>query len=113
MEIGKRVPRKRLRLTRSLGLEQRNVLRLRASFESRLGLYIGYSTDLRRRLTEHKEGASQATSFRGPWNLIYYEAYVEEADAIGRERYLKSGGGRKLLRSQLRNYFTKHRLRTA
>jgi predicted GIY-YIG superfamily endonuclease len=26
------------------------------------GLYIGYSTDLRRRLTEQKEGASQATS---------------------------------------------------
>ena len=77
------------------------------------GLYIGYSTDLRRRLAEHKEGASQATSYRGPWNLIYYEAYVEQADAIGREPYLKSGGGRKLLRSQLRNYFTKHRLRTA
>jgi putative endonuclease len=77
------------------------------------GLYIGYSTDLRRRLMEHKEGASQATSYRSPWNLIYYEAYVEAADAIGRERYLKSSGGRKLLRSQLRNYFTKHSLRTA
>ena len=68
---------------------------------------------MRRRLAEQKEGASQATSYRGPWNLIYCEAYAEEADAIGRERYLKSGGGRKLLRSQLRNYFTKHRLRTA
>jgi putative endonuclease len=64
------------------------------------GLYIGYSTDLRRRLAEHKDGASQATSYRGPWSLIYYEAYVEEVDAIGRERYLKSGGGRKLLRSR-------------
>jgi predicted GIY-YIG superfamily endonuclease len=68
---------------------------------------------LRRRLTEHKESASQATSYSGPWDLIYYEAYVEGADAIGRECYLKSGGGRKLLRSQLRNYFTQHRLRTA
>ena len=77
-----------------------------------LGLYIGYSTDLRRRLTEHKEGSSHATSYRGPWNLIYYEAYVEEADAIARERYLESGSGRKLLRSQLRNYFAKHLLRT-
>ncbi len=37
MEIRKRIPRKKLRLTRSLGLEQRNVLRLRASFETRLG----------------------------------------------------------------------------
>ena len=78
-----------------------------------LGLYIGYSTDLRRRLKEHKNGASLAMSYRGPWNLIYYEASLDEADAIGRQRYLKSGGGRKLLRSQLRNYFTKHRLRTA
>jgi len=77
-----------------------------------LGLYIGYSTDLHRRLTERKEGASQATSYRSPWNLIYYEAYVEEADALGRERYLKSGGGRKFLRSQLRNYFAKHPVRT-
>src|SRR5436309_12931402 len=48
-----------------------------------------------RRLTEHKEGASQATSYRGPWNLIYYEAYVEEADAIGRERYSKKWPRRK------------------
>ena len=78
-----------------------------------LGLYIGYSTDLRRRLTEHKEGESQATNYRGPWTLTYYEAYVEQVDAIGRERYLKSGGDRKLLRSQLRNYFAKHCLRTA
>jgi putative endonuclease len=62
--------------------------------ERDLGLYIGYSTDLRLSL-DGTQGASQATSCRGPWNLIYYEAYVEEADAIGRERYLKSGGGRK------------------
>lgn len=80
--------------------------------ETDSGLYIGYSADLRRRLTQHKKGASQATSFRGPWTLIYYEAYLEEADAIGRERYLKSGAGRKLIRSQLRNYFAKHPLRT-
>jgi len=81
--------------------------------ETDSGLYIGYSTDLRRRLAQHKEGASQATSFRGPWTLIYYEAYLEEADAIGRERYLKSGAGGKLIRSQLRNYFSNHPVRTA
>src|SRR5215471_6613717 len=55
MEIWKRVPRKRLRLTRSLALEPRNVLRLPASLESRLGFYIGFSTDLRRRLSENKK----------------------------------------------------------
>jgi putative endonuclease len=50
------------------------------------GFYIGYSTDLRKRLNEHKHGASIATKFRGLWKLIYYEAYVERADAEGREQ---------------------------
>jgi len=35
------------------------------------GLYIGYSADLKKRLSEHKRGASFATSCRGPWKLIY------------------------------------------
>jgi putative endonuclease len=68
------------------------------------GLYVGYSANLRRRLVQHNEGAAFATSHRGPWKLIYYEAYLEQVDAIGRERYLKSGGGRGFLRTQLRPY---------
>ncbi|PYL36563.1 MAG: excinuclease ABC subunit C [Verrucomicrobia bacterium] len=68
------------------------------------GFYIGYSTDLKKRLAQHKQGAAIATRHRGPWKLIYYEAYIEQADAKGRERYLKSGGGRRFLRHQLQNY---------
>ena len=71
------------------------------------GFYIGYSTDLRRRLIEHKQGASFATKHRGPWNLIYYEAYIDQRDAQGRERYLKSGAGRRFLCQQLRHYLEK------
>ena len=77
------------------------------------GLYIGFSTDLRRRLKEHGEGRSFATSYRGPWKLIYYEAYLDEEDALGRERYLKSGGGRRFLKSQLKHHLAKHPLRPA
>ena len=55
------------------------------------GLYIGYSANLRRRLAEHKAGLAMATSYRGPWALIYYEAFLEESDARGREKFLKSG----------------------
>jgi len=79
--------------------------------ESDDGLYIGFSTDLRRRLKEHRAGESFATAYRGPWRLIYYEAYLEEADALGRERFLKSGGGRRFLKSQLRHYLVKHPVR--
>ena len=75
------------------------------------GWYIGFSTDLRRRLKEHQAGEAFATSYRGPWRLIYYEAYLEEQDALGREQYLKSGGGRRHLKNQLRHYLTKHPLR--
>ena len=49
------------------------------------GLYIGYSSHLRRRMAEHHSGASVASRYRGPWQLIYYEAYSEEADARARE----------------------------
>ena len=76
------------------------------------GLYIGYSADFKKRLKQHRDGLSFATSYRGPWKLIYYEAYVEETDALGRELYLKSGGGRRLLRMQLRYYFKKHPARS-
>ena len=65
------------------------------------GLYIGFSTNLKKRIAEHEHGASFATKYRGPWKLIYYEAYID------RERYLKSRSGRRFLRQQLRHYFEK------
>jgi putative endonuclease len=79
--------------------------------ESDDGFYIGFSTDLRRRLKEHQTGKAFATSYRGPWRLIYYEAYWDGDDARGREEYLKSGGGRRFLKAQLRHYLSKHPLR--
>ena len=69
------------------------------------GLYIGMTSDLRRRFDEHQRGESQSTQGRRPWTLIYYEAYLEESDAAGRETFLKSGGGRRFLDKQLRNHF--------
>ena len=51
------------------------------------GFYIGYSTDLKRRLSEHTRGASFATKSRGPWKPIYYEAYTER-ELAGLEPWL-------------------------
>ena len=75
--------------------------------ESDLGFYIGFSTNLRQRISEHKRSLALATAHRGPWKLIYYEAYLERDDALGREHYLKSGGGRRFLKTQLRGYLRK------
>jgi putative endonuclease len=60
-------------------------------------LYIGFSTNLKKRIGEREHGASFATKYRVPWKLIYYEAYINRHDAEGRERYLKSGSGRRLV----------------
>jgi putative endonuclease len=77
------------------------------------GLYLGFMTDLRRRMKEHQAGKFFETSYRGPRRLIYYEADLEEADALGREEFLKSGGGRRFLKFQLRHHLAKHPLRSA
>ena len=55
-------------------------------------LYIGTTTDLRRRLREHNEGKSKYTSEYDNWDLVYYEAYKSKIDANDRERKLKQFG---------------------
>lgn len=51
--------------------------------------YIGLSNDVHRRLEEHDEGKSYWTRSRGPFELIYYEAYRSLDDAKEREKRLK------------------------
>ena len=52
-------------------------------------LYIGVTNNLKRRLKEHQNGLSAATKHRGPWELVYCEAYRSKLDALERERKLK------------------------
>ena len=66
-------------------------------------LYIGYSSDLKRRLTEHKTGGSISTKKRLPFKLIYYEAHTSEKDAKRREKYFKTNKGKSSLKQMLRN----------
>lgn len=68
------------------------------------GWYTGYTVDLTRRLAEHQAGHSTSTRYRGPWNLIYYEASLDIEDAQARERYLKSGMGKRYVRNRLKNF---------
>jgi len=69
--------------------------------------YIGYSANLKRRIKEHLSGdGCQTTSRKQDWRLIYYEAYLNKYDAVGREKFLKSGSGRKYLNKQMKNYLT-------
>ena len=55
-------------------------------------LYIGYTSDLKRRLAEHKRGKSENISHRLPIELVYYESYKNKEDAQDREKGLKNSG---------------------
>ncbi len=66
--------------------------------------YTGSTDDLRRRIAEHEAGYVKSTVRRKPLKLIYYEACLNETDARKRERYLKSGAGKKYLNNRLRDY---------
>ena len=52
-------------------------------------LYTGSTNDLKRRLLEHNKGLNLSTKHRGPFELVYYEAYKSEEDARIREHNLK------------------------
>ncbi len=64
--------------------------------------YIGYSSDLRRRLQEHKSGGSMSTKKRLPFKLVYYEAHTKGEDAKRREQYFKTDKGKSTLKQMLR-----------
>jgi putative endonuclease len=63
--------------------------------------YTGSTPDLERRFKEHCDGKVQSTKSRRPLRLIYYEASFSREDAIRRERYLKTGMGKRYLRNRL------------
>lgn len=52
-------------------------------------LYIGFTSNLKKRLKEHNDGLSKATKFRKPFRLVYCEVYTSLRDGRIRERKLK------------------------
>jgi putative endonuclease len=60
--------------------------------------YVGISSRLRKRLNEHNTGQSKSTSLLRPWEIIYKEKHEDYQSAREREKYLKSGAGRKWIR---------------
>ncbi|OGM24608.1 hypothetical protein A2962_01480 [Candidatus Woesebacteria bacterium RIFCSPLOWO2_01_FULL_39_61] len=68
-------------------------------------LYIGSTDNVDRRLKEHNFGESLATKLYRPYKLIYYEGFLIIKDAKARERFLKSGWGRRSIKKMLRFYF--------
>lgn len=69
-------------------------------------LYTGVTKDLRKRLWQHSNGMSTYTKGRGPFELIYYEACLDEDDARSRELYLKSGMGKRFIANRIKRFLS-------
>jgi len=68
--------------------------------------YIGSTANLRKRFKEHHSNKVFSTKGRGPFELIYYEACINEKDARIREKYLKTGFGRRYLKNRLKRFLS-------
>jgi len=66
-------------------------------------LYIGQTDNLKQRFKEHQTGKNLSTSSRRPFQLIFYEAFLDKDDAIRREKYFKSSKGKSSLKQILRS----------
>lgn len=66
--------------------------------------YTGYTKNLRKRFREHQNNEARYTKGRGPFRLIYYEACLNEYDAKAREKYLKSGMGKRYLKNRMKRF---------
>ena len=63
--------------------------------------YVGATSDVLTRLTQHNKGMTPYTSTGMPWTLLYTEQYATLSTARQRERFLKSGAGREFLNRTL------------
>jgi putative endonuclease len=66
--------------------------------------YIGYASDIRKRVEAHNNGQVSTTKNRRPLKLIYWEGCLNQHDAAKRERYLKTTWGKRYLKSRLEEY---------
>lgn len=62
-------------------------------------IYVGFSSNLQRRLFEHNHGYVFSTKGYRPWCLIYKEQIINRKEARIKEKYFKSGIGKEYLKS--------------
>jgi len=69
--------------------------------DTRGKLYKGVTSDLARRLREHRGGHTRTTSRMTEFSVAYTEEFDTFDDARKRELYLKSAAGRRFLHKKL------------
>jgi len=69
-------------------------------------LYKGSTDNPAKRLEQHNtdNGFPSFTAKRGPWKLIHLEEFENRKEAEAREKYFKSGSGRRFLKEKLKKH---------
>ena len=55
--------------------------------------YIGCTTNLKVRLKEHNAGITKSTKPFRPWEIVYFEMFMDKNEAFRREWHLKHPAG--------------------
>ena len=66
-------------------------------------IYVGLTRDLELRLREHNSGRTKSTKYYRPWEIFYTEEASSLKIAREREKKLKSGCGKELLKELLKD----------
>ena len=98
-------------MTLAEGLTSSNAIRIEMVYyvyalwsESYDKIYVGMSTSPDRRLRDHNAGRSQYTKKYLPWIRFYLEEVTDKSEARKKEKYLKSGWGRRKLKLELEEW---------
>ena len=62
--------------------------------------YVGYTNNLKKRISLHNEGKGAKFTRGRKWKLIYKEKYSSKKEAISREYYIKKN---RTLRKKIKN----------
>ena len=62
-------------------------------------IYVGLTNNLKRRTSEHNLGRNKTTKPYSPFKLIFSEKYSSRQEVRIKEKYLKSGFGKELLKT--------------
>ena len=64
-------------------------------------IYVGSTTDLEKRLYQHKNHLAGWTKRGSGWELIYQEEFQTYPEARKREKWFKSGVGREFVKRNI------------
>lgn len=62
--------------------------------------YVGPSENVEKRVEQHNKGMTFSTKGFRPWKLFFVESYNTKIEAREREKYLKSGIGKEMIKQK-------------